>query len=192
MPSSWPDWLHFSPSLLHLVQAYRAPSALPDSRMTSLQTRSSTVLAKISVLYLRQAQTPYRSSEPSARWYQSRSACISVVPYRSSLRYNSMVHDTSHEPKSKHLSIHAWKAARSVSAHSWARPLRSLYLGLRTRSLSWNENWARISNQGHTVHANFVMSGSCSRNRGYVSNRDVPCRSSLRHNSMGPLYIPAW
>ena len=29
------------------------------------------------------------------------------VPYRSSLRYNSVVHDTSHEPKSKHLSIHA-------------------------------------------------------------------------------------
>ena len=79
MPSSWPDWLHFSPSLLHLVQAYRAPSALPDSRITSLQTRSSTVLAKIYVLYLRQAQTPYRSSEPSARWYQSRSACISVA-----------------------------------------------------------------------------------------------------------------
>ena len=98
-----------------------------------------------------------------------------------------MVHDTSHEPKSKHLSIHAWKAARSVSAHSWACPLRSLYLGSRTRSLSWNENWARKSNQGNTVHGNFVISGSCLRNRGYVSNA---VHSSLRYNSMGPYTFP--
>ena len=30
-----------------------------------------------------------------------------TVPYRSALRYNRMVHDVSHGPKSKHLSIHA-------------------------------------------------------------------------------------
>ena len=52
------------------------------------------------------------------------------------------------------------------------------------------KNWARISNQGNTVHANFVISGSCLRNRGYVSNRDVPYRSSLRYNTMGPYTFP--
>src|SRR4029434_9212334 len=47
-----------------------------------------------------------------------------------------------------------------------------------------------VSNQGNTVHANFVISGSCLRNRGYASNRDVPYRSSLRYNSMGPYTFP--
>src|SRR4029434_1182351 len=44
--------------------------------------------------------------------------------------------------------------------------------------------------QGNTVHANFVISGSCLRNRGYASNRDVPYRSSLRYNSMGHYTFP--
>src|SRR4029434_9537836 len=47
-----------------------------------------------------------------------------------------------------------------------------------------------VSNQGNTVHAKLVISGSCLRNRGYVINRDVPYRSSLRYNSMGPYTFP--
>src|SRR4029434_3066076 len=47
-----------------------------------------------------------------------------------------------------------------------------------------------ISNQGNTVHAKLVISGSCLRNRGYVSNRDVPYRSSLRYNTMAPYTFP--
>src|SRR4029434_5133732 len=47
-----------------------------------------------------------------------------------------------------------------------------------------------VSNQGNTVHAKLVISGSCLRNRGDVSNRDVPYRSSLRYNSMGPYTFP--
>ena len=113
---------------------------------------------------------------------------VTSVPWAGT-RHNSMVHDVSHGYKTKHLSIHAWKAARSVSARSWARPSGAFIL-LHAHRTASERNWARQSIQGNTVHANFVMSGSCSRNRGYVRNRDVPCRSSLRHNSMGPYTFP--
>ena len=70
-----------------------------------------------------------------------------TVPYRSSLRYNSMVHDVSHGYKSKHLSIHAWKAARSVSTRSWARPPGALILlrAHRTASFETSQDGVNIS-----------------------------------------------
>ena len=67
-----------------------------------------------------EAYNPSLSSSLSSR--------LRWVPYRSSLRYNIMVHDVSHGNKTKHLSIHAWKAARSVCARSWARPSGALIL----------------------------------------------------------------
>src|SRR4029434_2146841 len=64
---------------------------------------------------------------------------------------------------------------RFVCAYSLARPLMSLKINQRSTNIYLTRKTEqKISNQGNTVHTKLVISGSCLRNRGYVSNRDVP------------------
>src|SRR4029434_396414 len=101
-----------------------------------------------------------------------------------------MVHDVKSWVQNKAFIYSHLKGREICQRALLGPPLRSPIILLRALRSASERNRARQSIQGNTVHANCVISCSCLRNRGYVSNRDVPYRSSLRYNSMGPYTFP--
>src|SRR4029434_2684626 len=101
-----------------------------------------------------------------------------------------MVHDVSHGVQIEAFIYSRLKGREICQSALLGPPPRSPIILLRALRSASERNLARQSIQGNTVHANFVISGSCLRNRGYVSNQDVPYRSSLRYNIMGPYTFP--
>ena len=105
------------------------------------------------------------------------------VPYRSSLRYNTMVHDVMSWLQIEAFIYSRLKGREICQRALLAPPARSTIIPLRAPRSALERNWARQSIQGNTVHANFVMSGSCSRNRGYVRNQDVLSNGKISDNT---------
>ena len=93
-----------------------------------------------------------------------------------------MVHDVSHGVQIEAFIYSRLKGREICQRAVLAPPARSTIISLRALRSALERNWARQSIQGNTVHANFVISCSCLRNRGYVSNRDVPFSDLAPHS----------